>query len=104
MKYAHYNSDTGEIIGFYDDEVHEVIPSPNKQLTDEEWNDAISNRKKIVDDNIVDDPIELTYIDKRTSEYPPIQEYVDAIVKNDQQQLQAYIDACLAVKTKYPKE
>jgi hypothetical protein len=36
-------------------------------------------------------------------EYPPITDYIDGIVKGDQAQVQAYIDACLAVKAKYPK-
>jgi hypothetical protein len=43
------------------------------------------------------------YIAKRAAEYPPITDYIDGIVKNDQAQVQAYIDACLAVKAKYPK-
>lgn len=46
----------------------------------------------------------LSYADKRRSEYPPITDYLDGIVKGDQAQVQAYIDACLAVKAKYPKE
>jgi len=44
-----------------------------------------------------------SYIAKRAAEYPPIADYLDGIVKGDQAQVQAYIDACLAVKTKYPK-
>ena len=40
---------------------------------------------------------------KRAAEYPPITEYLDGVVKGDQAQIQAYIDACLAVKAKYPK-
>lgn len=40
---------------------------------------------------------------KRTAEYPPITDYLDGIVKGDTEQVQAYIDACLAVKAKYPK-
>lgn len=40
---------------------------------------------------------------KRASEYPPITDYIDGVVKGDQAQIQAYIDACLAVKAKYPK-
>lgn len=40
---------------------------------------------------------------KRQMEYPPITDYLDAIVKGDQAQVQKYIDDCLAVKTKYPK-
>jgi hypothetical protein len=39
----------------------------------------------------------------RAKEYPDVKEYLDGIVKGDQEQIQAYIDACLAVKAKYPK-
>lgn len=39
----------------------------------------------------------------RAAEYPDFRDYLDAIVKGDNEQLQAYIDACQAVKTKYPK-
>lgn len=39
----------------------------------------------------------------RAAEYPSINDYIDGIVKGDQAQVQAYIDACLAVKAKYPK-
>ena len=39
----------------------------------------------------------------RAKEYPPITDYLDGIVKGDTEQVQAYIDACLAVKAKYPK-
>ena len=44
-----------------------------------------------------------SYIVKRKQEYPPITDYLDGVVKGDEQQIQAYIDACLAVKAKYPK-
>jgi hypothetical protein len=52
---------------------------------------------------IESEPIELTYAQKRGREYPPITDYIDGVVKGDQDQIQAYIDACLAVKAKYPK-
>jgi len=39
----------------------------------------------------------------RVAEYPDMKEYLDGVVKGDQQQIQAYIDACLSVKAKYPK-
>lgn len=39
----------------------------------------------------------------RAKEYPLITDYIDGIVKGDTAQVQAYIDACLAVKAKYPK-
>lgn len=43
------------------------------------------------------------YKEKRAKEYPPITDYIDGIVKGDNAQVQAYIDACLSVKNKYPK-
>ena len=46
----------------------------------------------------------LTYAQKRAAEYPPMADYLDAIVKGDQAQIDAYVTACLAVKAKYPKE
>lgn len=45
----------------------------------------------------------LSYDEKRRSEYPPIVDYIDAVVKGDQAQIDAYVKACLAVKAKYPK-
>jgi len=39
----------------------------------------------------------------RASEYPPTVDYLDGVVKGDQEQIQKYINNCLAVKTKYPK-
>jgi hypothetical protein len=45
----------------------------------------------------------LPYYSKRSAEYPPITDYIDGVVKGDQAQIQAYIDACLAIKAKYPK-
>ena len=43
------------------------------------------------------------YKAKRAAEYPPMTDYLDGVVKGDQAQIDAYIAACLAVKTKYPK-
>jgi hypothetical protein len=43
------------------------------------------------------------YKAKRAAEYPPYTDYLDGIVKGDNTQVQAYIDACNAVKNKYPK-
>ena len=43
------------------------------------------------------------YIAKRASEYPPITDYIDGVVKGDQEQIDKYIADCLAVKAKYKK-
>jgi hypothetical protein len=43
------------------------------------------------------------YIAKRQAEYPNLLDYIDAVVKGDQAQIDKYIADCQAVKTKYPK-
>jgi hypothetical protein len=45
----------------------------------------------------------IKYQFQRKEEYPPITDYIDGVVKGDQQQIQEYINKCLAVKDKYPK-
>lgn len=66
-------------------------PKPTQAELDGQW-DAIQS-----------DIFAKAYISKRQAEYPPMADYLDAIVKGDTAQQQAYIDACLAVKLKYPK-
>lgn len=44
-----------------------------------------------------------TYSDLRRAEYPPVMDLIDGMVKDDQAQIKAYKDACLAIKAKYPK-
>jgi Fic family protein len=46
----------------------------------------------------------MSYVEKRRMHYPPITDYLDGIVKDDQQQIQKYIADCLAVKTQFPKD
>jgi len=67
-------------------------------------------QKKPTQDEIVTEALKLQkewedteYQRLRAPEYPPITDYLDGIVKGDTEQIQAYIDACLAVKAKYPK-
>jgi len=43
------------------------------------------------------------YQRKRKAEYPPITDYLDAVVKGDKAQIDKYIADCQAVKNKYPK-
>ena len=43
------------------------------------------------------------YKAKRADEYPDFREYIDGVVKGNQAQINAYIAACQAVKSKYPK-
>ena len=67
-------------------------------MTEEEMIEA--SRKQYMS---ADPRLWLPYDQRREMEYPPITDYLDGVVKGDQAQIQAYIDACLAVKAKYPK-
>ena len=58
-------------------------------------NGYVSNRVAKVKTNL--------YKELRKSEYPPIAEYLDAIVKGDVEAEKVYKAKCLAVKAKYPK-
>ena len=65
--------------------------------------DANGNKVEY-DDALVQAKVDAkSYVGKRAAEYPSMTDYLDGIVKGDQAQVQAYIDACLAVKDKYPK-
>lgn len=44
-----------------------------------------------------------TYADIRRIAYPPIEEYIDGLVKGDQKQVEAYFKKCREVKAKFPK-
>ena len=41
MKYANYDEKTNEILGFYDDDIHLTIPTPNIKISDDEWQEAL---------------------------------------------------------------
>jgi hypothetical protein len=44
-----------------------------------------------------------TYQELRAAAYPPFSDYLDGIVKGSAEQVQEYVDACLAVKERFPK-
>lgn len=85
---------TGQPEGQEDQVLHwdaKLGAQPTQAQLDDAW------AAKVAADNAA------AYKAKRAQEYPPITDYLDGIVKGDQAQVQAYIDACLAVKAKYPK-
>ena len=62
------------------------------------------NNEVTYDNNVVEALVASeAYKEKRAAEYPSYTDYLDGIVKGDNAQVQAYIDACNAVKNKYPK-
>jgi hypothetical protein len=87
----HYKDKENKLHWLDDAEYEYLLPAGSVQITDEEA------------DTLRPQPPAPTYAELRAAEYPPIADYLDGIVKGDQAQVQAYIDACLAVKAKYPK-
>lgn len=46
---------------------------------------------------------EPSYAELRAKAYPPVEIFIDGMVKADAEQMQAYVDRCLEVKAMYPK-
>lgn len=42
MKYVHLENNTNKILGWYDLEIHSVVPTPNIEVTDKVWQEAIN--------------------------------------------------------------
>jgi len=95
MKY--YKNSSNEIYAYESDGSQDhVIPKDYVAITDAEADQIrTANAQSIFN--------ALDYADKRRAEYPPITDYLDAVVKGDQEGIAAYIAACQAVKAKYPK-
>lgn len=92
-----YKSPNGDLFAYEDDgSQDEIIPSEFIKVSANDANKLIEEKRKAEFDA-------LGYAEKRVSEYPPMSDYLDGIVKNDQAQINKYIADCLAVKAKYPK-
>jgi len=82
--------------------IYKLYPNVTKTVDDVAYDK--DGKEVIYDNNAVEALVASeAYKEKRAVEYPPITDYIDGIVKGDNAQVQAYIDACLAVKEKYPK-
>ena len=91
--------DSNNLVYFYPDDGSQDDSIGDKiQITQQEADALIEDRHQAMLQGL-----SITYAQKRAAEYPPFTDYLDGIVKGDQSQIQAYIDACLAVKAKYPK-
>ena len=75
---------------------------------DEDGNDVVETRlvnvyeQVDVSEQMIDWKLD-NYQILRKPIYPDIAEYIDAMVKGDNNSILEYIDKCLAVKEKYPK-
>ena len=61
MKYAHIDSNN-QILGWYDSEIHVIIPEPNVQVSEETWQNALDSSHNTIIDGIT------SQIDHRTDE------------------------------------
>ena len=73
-----------------------------------EWHDAVQTEptQAEIDAEVIRLQAEYDsqeYARNRATEYPPMEDYLDGIVKGDTAQVDKYIADCLAVKDKYPK-
>jgi len=63
--YATFN-ETGDYIGFYTKEIHgDNIPTPNVELTEEQWQEAITGRYKLIDGVHTHNPFTQEQLDTR---------------------------------------
>ena len=92
------------------DAIQSLIPNAEVIIRDDniEWinpkNPGISKEQILLELNRLNNVYNSKeYQRLRQLEYPPITDYLDGVVKGDQQQIAAYIAACQAVKAKYPK-
>ena len=91
-----FKDNQGNIFAYELDGSQDHLIGDKTAITKEESNGIIQAKKQAQFDTF-------TYAEKRASEYPPITDYIDGVVKGDQAQIDKYIADCLAVKAKYPK-
>ena len=92
--------------------IHRLVPDAvfswaGDDLADIDWQDE---RDRPSDEDILaeaeqcwQDWHDTEYQRLRKAEYPPMEDYLDGVVKGDQAQIDAYIAACQEVKDRYPK-
>lgn len=66
--------------------------------------DLHTTTKEQQQQKVADAEVNAPYWVKRAKEYPPVEMYLDAVVKGDDIQIAEYIARCKEVKDKYPKE
>ncbi|WP_297897729.1 hypothetical protein [uncultured Campylobacter sp.] len=70
MKYVHYDKKTNEILGYYDSEIHENIPAPNVEISEEQWTKAVNMGATHINPKTLETSIKI--------EEPPIEQLREA--------------------------
>lgn len=84
-------------IGEYNPLTHKIVNASTPTLINGVWT---------ITRTLVEMPYEeqLMVVEReRKKEYPPVDEYMDGLVKGSNSQMQDYINKCLEVKLRYPK-
>jgi hypothetical protein len=114
MKIAHINKNN-QLLGWYDKEIHSAIPTPNIEVTEEQWLEAInSGHNKVNADGTTElfdfrteEQIALynstQYIRDRQAEYPSITDQLDMQYWDTINGTTVWKDTIDAIKAKYPK-
>ena len=76
-------------------DVTDATPAPTVGMVYSNENGTFSPQAPAVDNR--------SYADKRKGSYPPIEMYLDGVVKGDQNQINRYIELCKSVKNRFPK-
>ena len=97
----HYKDANGKIYGFAEDGSQDSQkPAGLTPISDAEAAaQGILNFQAQQEESKANDD----YIRQRLFSYPPMSDFIDAWVKDDQEALEEYRQACLAVKAQYPK-
>lgn len=101
MQIQHYKDATGKLYGFAADGSQDHIkPADLIPITDAE-----AHSQGIVNYQAQQEEAKasMDYVRQRLHSYPPMSDFIDAWVKNDQVALEEYRQECLAVKAQYPK-
>lgn len=73
-------------------------------LEKQQWCYVPANPSPDVKPNDIWLDTKLTYAEIRKREYPPLLDYIDGMVKNNQEQIDTYLQKCRDIKTTYPKD
>lgn len=91
MKYAHLEENTNKLLGWYDDSIHSEIPTPNIEVSEEVWQEAINinancyeDGKFIIKDFRTDEEILKQEQSKFRAERDALLQQVDIVINKDE--------------------
>jgi hypothetical protein len=112
MKIANIDNQN-KILGWYDSNIHSVIPTPNVEVTDEQWNIALSEghnkvntdgSTEVFDFRSEEEIAEVKatqYKRDRIISYGTTEEQLEYLVENG---VDAFVQRNLAIKAQFPKD